>query len=232
MKTNITMLSDSDRNLYGITIRQNTKDCMLNLSDLQSAYEIARAQYGWTDKEVQNIINYDQNIERIFFVLNEQGLLPTGKNTLTCFYEQAKEQGIVRVLKELGVYKTTGRGENRTVYCNPYIWVLIAMEMNPQIYGKVVIWLTDKLIFNRIEAGDYQLSLNSIIKAYIPDPDYPTIAMECNKRIFGRHEAKIRNTRSQDELKELSRLEDNIAFGIRKGFYKTNEDIIEAIRTY
>lgn len=230
MKTNITMISESDRNLYGVTIRQNTKDCMLNLSDLQDAYTIARIQNKWSDKgKIQDIISQKENSERIYYILKEQEII---NSDFSEFMEDVERDGIVKYLKNKGVYKTTGRGENRTVFCNPYIWVLVAMELNPQIYAKVVMWLTDKLILNRIEAGNLQLSLSQALSRYIPQPDYFSVAIECNKRIFGEHESKIRNTRSQDELKELSRLEDNIAFGITKGFYKTNEEVLEAIKTY
>lgn len=231
MKTNITMLSDSDRNLYGVTIRQNTKDCMLNLSDLQDAYTIARIQNKWAVKDIFHILGYESNIERIYYILDEQELLDD-KTTLTSFYESVKENGIVKVLKSLGVYKMSGRGENRTVFCNPYIWVLVAMELNPQMYAKVVMWLTDKLILNRIEAGNLQSDLAKALSQYIPSPEYGNVAIECNKRIFGKHENGIRNTRSQDELKELARLEDNITFCIKKGYLKTNEEVLEAIKTY
>lgn len=231
MKTNITMLSDSDRNLYGVTIRQNTKDCMLNLSDLQDAYTIARIQNKWAVKDIFHILGYESNIERIYYILDEQELLDD-KTTLTSFYESVKENGIVKVLKSLGVYKMSGRGENRTVFCNPYIWVLVAMELNPQMYAKVVMWLTDKLILNRIEAGNLQSDLAKALSQYIPSPEYGNVAIECNKRIFGKHENGIRNTRSQDELKELAHLEDNITFCIKKGYLKTNEEVLEAIRTY
>lgn len=230
MKTNITMLSDSDRNLYGVTIRQNTKDYMLNLSDLQDAYTIARIQNKWSDKgKIQDIISQKENSERIFYILKEQEII---NSDFSEFMEDVERDGIVKYLKNKGVYKTTGRGENRTVFCNPYIWVLVAMELNPQIYAKVVMWLTDKLILNRIEAGNLQISLSKALSRYIPSPEYGNVAIECNKRIFGKHETGIRNTRSQDELKELAHLEDNIAFGISKGFYKTNEEVLEAIRTY
>lgn len=230
MKTNITMISESDRNLYGVTIRQNTKDCMLNLSDLQDAYTIARIQNKWSDKgKIQDIISQKENSERIYYILKEQEII---NSDFSEFMEDVEKDGVVKYLKNKGVYKTTGRGENRTVFCDPYIWVLVAMELNPQIYAKVVMWLTDKLILNRIEAGNLQLSLSQALSRHIPQPDYSSVAIECNKRIFGKHESKIRNTRSQDELKELSRLEDNIAFGITKGFYKTNEEVLEAIKTY
>ena len=46
MKTNVTMQSEKDRELFGVIIRQNTKDSMLSLTDLQEAYTRARILNG------------------------------------------------------------------------------------------------------------------------------------------------------------------------------------------
>lgn len=232
MKTNVTMVSEKDRNLFGVTIRQETKTMMLNLSDLQDAYTVARIQNRWSDKDVSNIINYEQNIERIYYLMKEQELLPDSKTTLPWFYEKVKRQGMTKTLKELGAYRTTGRGENKTTYCNPYVWVLVAMELNPQLYAKVVMWLTDRLICNRIEAGNLYKPLGSALMNNIDAPDYPRIAVELNKKAFGRHEIGIRNMAGAKELKALARMEDNLAFAVNNGFLKDNDAIVEAIRNY
>lgn len=104
-------------------------------------------------------------IERIYYIIIEQIFNEVDKTTKTSFYEKdkngkttkswfyenfkdcpsfkeyVKENGITKVLKQLHLYRMTGRGENRKVMCNPYIWVLVAMEMNPILYAKVVGWI-------------------------------------------------------------------------------------------
>jgi hypothetical protein len=140
-----------------------------------------------------------------------------------------EKDGMIKVLKKAGVYKTTGRGENKTVMCNPYIWVLVAMELNPQLYAKVVTWLTDKLLLNRIEAGNMCKALNSALYK-TKNTDFSKIAIELNKKVFGKHEAGIRNTRSKEELEKLYRLEDRLAFAIERGYIKSTEEIIKAIK--
>lgn len=226
MKTNITMESVKDRELYGVIIKQETKTGFMSLTDLQEAYTHARVLNGWKDYRITHVLESVQNHERIYYVLKELGLIKTG---FTAFMEQVELLGITKVLKESGAYKTTGRGENKRVMCNPYIWVLVAMELNPQLYAKVVTWLTDKLILNRIEAGNFYKTLSSSL-ARIQSPDYTRIAIELNKRIFGKHETGIRNTGSKEELEELTRLEDRVAFAIDRGYIKTNDQIIDAIR--
>jgi len=226
MKTNITMKSDKDRELFGVVIKQETKTGFMSLTDLQEAYTHARVLSGWSDKRIDHIIKQVENSERIYYLLKEQGFVNVSIDTFT---EMVEKDGMIKVLKKAGVYKTTGRGENKTVMCNPYIWVLVAMELNPQLYAKVVTWLTDKLILNRIEAGNMCKALNSALYK-IKNTDFSKIAIELNKKVFGKHEAGIRNTRSKEELEKLYRLEDRLAFAIERGYIKSTEEIIKAIR--
>ena len=229
MKTNVTMESKVSRELYGVVIRQETKDSFLSLTDLQEAYVHARVENGWRDKRVSDILNYHENVERIFYLLQEQNLLGD-KNDLTRFYAEFEEKGMAKLLKELRVYKTTGRGANKQSSCNPYIWVLVAMELNPQLYAKVVMWLTDKLITNRIEACELNKDLRSAMAQYIPNPDYPLMNKTLNIKAFGYHEPGMRNKESTEKLHQLNMLEETMAYCIKKGFYKTNEEVIEAIK--
>jgi len=226
MKTNITMKSEKDRELFGVVIKQETKTGFMSLTDLQEAYTHARVLNGWSDKRIDHIIKQVENSERIYYLLKEQGFVNVSIDTFT---EMVEKDGMIKVLKKAGVYKTTGRAENKTTMCNSYIWVLIAMELNPQLYAKVVTWLTDKLILNRIEAGNMCKTLNSALYK-IKNTDFSKIAIELNKKAFGKHEAGIRNTRSKEELEKLYRLEDRVAFAIDRGYIKSTDEIIKAIR--
>ena len=51
MKTNVTMKS-KDRELFGVVIKQDTKNSFLSLTDLQEAYAVGRLNEGWKDKRV------------------------------------------------------------------------------------------------------------------------------------------------------------------------------------
>lgn len=227
MKTNITMLSEKDRNLFGVVIRQETKTNFLSLTDLQEAYTHARVLNGWSERgHIQDIMNQKENAERIYYVLAEQKII---KTDFSDFMQDVSEQGITKVLKYYGAYRTTGRGENKQVMCNPYIWLLVAMELNPMLYAKVVIWMTDTLIINRIEAGNFYKTLAGALYK-ITNPDYKKIAVNLNIAIFGKHETGIRNKASKEELESLARLEDNIAFSINAGYIKNTDEIISAIK--
>jgi len=225
MKTEVIMNS-SDRELFGVTIKQSSKNSFLSVSDLQKAYEKARWQYGWSDKRVNDIMSSLDTKERVYYLLKERDLI---KADISVFMDMVKKEGLTKVLKGLGVYKTTGRGENKSTYADPYIWVLIAMEMNPMIYARVVIWLTDSLVFNRIEAGTEYMPMNAEIKRVLGNPDYTLFAKSINVRVFGKHIAGMRNIASAKELRKISDIEKLVTTAIKNGWIKTESDILKAI---
>lgn len=229
MKTNVVMKSD-DRNLFGIVIKQNTKDGeSLSVSDLQQAYNIARYQYGWSLKRIDNVMATKDFQERCFHLLHERGFI---KTTIHGFMEMVENEGIVKVLKGLRVWKTSGRGENKSTYCDPYIWVLLAMELNPLIYAKVVIWLTDKLIINRITAGTEFSPMMSKIKEIVPNPRYSDYCKLINQNVFGKHYSGIRDTATQEQLQNLSDVEKFVSQSIDMGVVKNEQQLLYVISKY
>jgi hypothetical protein len=228
MQTNVTMLSP-DRNLFGVTIKQNTKEQSLSVTDLQKAYETARWQYGWSDKRVNDILSGATTKERIYHLLNERGLI---KTEITAFMEMVEREGIVKCLKGLKVWKATGRGENKSVYADPYIWVLLAMELNPLLYAKVVIWITDTLIFDRIEAGTEYMPMNTAIKSLINNPDYAKYAKAINERVFGKHITGARQLASSEQLKKIAAIERFVINAIEMKLIKSDADLLNVIKNY
>jgi len=126
MKQNVTLKS-VDRTLFGVTIAQETKTEMLSLSDLQRAYDIARMEFGWSDRRFDSVTQTKDFKERAFHILKELGILVD--STIIEFTKDLDTRGVPVVLKQLGVYKVTGKGDNRKTMANPYLWMLIALEM-------------------------------------------------------------------------------------------------------
>ena len=214
MKTNI-ILKSNDRNLYGVVIRQETKTGFLNVTDLTRAYEIERSKKGWSLKRVDNILASADNAERLYYVLQKQGYLidteyDSIKQGIHGFMKDVEKDGLTKILKKLKAYKTTGRGENKAVSADPYVWILLAMEFNPEIYATAVCWLGDGLLLNRIEAGNMHNELSRAISRFA-DVDYKRVAKGINYIVFGRHETGIRNTANQKQLKEVENIEKYIA---------------------
>lgn len=223
MKNNV-VLKSTDRNLFGITIEQNTKDYFLSVSSLQKAYDVARWQYGWSDRKVADIMQTKEFKERVFYILESKGFI---KTNILVFMDMIEKEGIAKVLKGLGVYKTTGARQTKQTYCDPYIWILLALELNPMIYANVVIWLTDTLVFDRIEAGSEYMPMNSKIKEIIPNPNYQTYAKLINKKVFGKHVAGMRNLASANELRQIADVEKQIITAIDMKWIKNEKGLIE-----
>lgn len=228
MKSNV-VLSSSDRELFGITIRQNTKEQFLSITDLQKAYEKARWQYCWGERGINTIMQSKDFRERLYFLLIEKDFIKVGIPT---FMEMIEKEGITKVLKGLGLYKTTGRGSDKTVMADPYIWTLVAMELNPMLYAKVIVWLTDSLIFDRLEAGTEYRPMNSAIKEVIQNPDYPKFAKAINSKVFGQHQTGMRNLASAKELRQIADIEKFVTQSIKMGFLRSEANILKAIETY
>lgn len=223
MKNNV-VLKSTDRNLFGITIEQNTKDYFLSVSSLQKAYDVARWKYGWSDRKVADIMQTKEFKERVFYILESKGFI---KTNILGFMDMIEKEGIAKVLKGLGVYKTTGARQTKQTYCDPYIWILLALELNPMIYANVVIWLTDTLVFDRIEAGTEYMPMNSKIKEIIPNPNYQTYAKLINKKVFGKHVAGMRNLASANELRQIADVEKQIITAIDMKWIKNEKGLIE-----
>lgn len=226
MKTN-QELQSPDRELFGVVIRQDTRDSFLCLTDLQNAYELKRGELGWSDRDLNNILSTASVKERVYYLLQKREIITP---SFSGFMESANRDGIVSLLKRIGVYRMSGKAENRKVMCDPYIWVLLAMEMNPEIYAEVVMWLTDRLIFDRIEAGDNFRPMNNAISKIVDKPEYYKFAIEINRRIFGQHYTGIRNIAKSKELKLIAKIETSVKDMIELGFLKSEEDIMKVIQ--
>lgn len=225
MKTNVTMLSP-DRELFGIKIRQQSKTGHMNLSDLQGAYSVARLQHGWSDRNAYDVLSTVSNAERVFYVLKERGFI---QSDFSDFMEGVESQGLVKVLKQAGAYKMSGRGDNRTTWCDPYVWILIAMELNPMVYAKTVMWLTDSLLLNRIEAGNFYKGFSAALKTF-PRVDYARMARALNWVVFGGHASGVRDTATAAELKELASLEEKMAFAVQMGYIRNEAQMLGALK--
>ncbi|GAA4393355.1 hypothetical protein [Hymenobacter koreensis] len=225
MKTNVVMLSP-DRELFGIKVRQESKTERMSLTDLQSAYEVGRTQYGWSEKRIDHVLNQKENAERIYYLLISQDFIKVDFHT---FMETADSKGVVKVLKGLGVYQTKGRGGNKATWCESSIWMLVAMELNPMLYAKTVLWLRDQLLVNRVVAGNNYKMFSEALKS-IGVSDFSKFAQALNWVVFGSHQNGMRNLATAEQLKQLADLEDKMAFSIRMGFIQSEDNALNALR--
>lgn len=228
MKSNV-VLNSSDRQLFGVTIRQNTKGEFLCVTDLQKAFEKGKWQHGWTGQTYNQLLLTDELAKKCYGVLLEADLV---KCDMPQFMEMVKRETLVKVLKGLGVWKVTGRGENKAVMAHPYVWMSIAIELNYILYGKVIKWLTDTLIFDRVEAGTEYRPMNAAIKSMLQNPDYTKYAKMINTKVFGHHQTGMRNMASSAQLRKIADIEKFITQGIEMGMITHESGIQKAINMY
>lgn len=226
MKSNVVMKSE-DRTLFGSIVRQETKTGMLSVSDLGDIAAKRNAEKGYSIKHIPELIQRRENVERIYFILKEQGFINVDPST---FIEMVGSNGITRTLKAAGAWKTTGARHTKSTWANPYIWMLIALEVSPEIYGKAIAWLTDKLIINRIEAGNFYKEMTSALRKLGEKIDYSAVARAINYIVFNRHELAIRNTATQHQLKEIEDIEKKVAFVINLGFVTNFDALMKMLR--
>lgn len=225
MKTNVIMIS-SDRTIFGQVVRQETKTGMLNVSDLEKAANKRNVLNGYSVKHLSELMSRKENIERIFYILEKQMLINVDLST---FIEHVDNHGITTTLKKFGAWKTTGARQTKTIWANPYIWMLLALEMSPEIYGTAICWLSDKLIVNRIEAGNFYKDLAAAMYRF-KNVDYVKVAKALNFLVFGKHERGLRNLASTKELKQLEDIEKQIAFAINMGYINDSEQLVHELR--
>jgi hypothetical protein len=222
-------MKSKDRELFGVIVSQETKDGFLSLTELVAAYEKARAIHGWSEINISSVMQSSKNSDRIYYILKDNGLVNI---EISSFTEQCKNEGVTKVLKNLGVWKTTGRGENRMTMCHPYIWVSIALELNPMIYSKVITFITDSLIVERIDACNGYRPMMEAIGTVVECPDYKKYAVAINKKVFGKHEFGMRNAATTEELRKVSDIEKFLTRLIEQGIIDDDKSIMRVINTY
>lgn len=219
------------REFLGGEVRQRIDNEMLCLTDLQTMYESVRIKNGWKEKQLSKFFNNDSNREYIIEILELQGVFIDSKKML--FTEQVKNQGVIKSLKCINQYKETGRGDNKSLYCNPYIFVAVAQWLNPRFRAQVTMWVADQLILNRIEAGSkYNMMCQAINDRIIPNLSesgkkfiYSNFAKLLNIKIFGEHKEELRQIASKEQLMALSTLEAQVSALIDVGYISSYQDL-------
>lgn len=217
-----------DKVLYGVVIRQDIKTSFMSLTGLQEAYTRKRVEMGWNDKRIENILSNKESAERIFYILKKQKYLK--HENLNEFMDMVESESLIKVMKWYKAYKTTGRGENRNVMCDPYIWVLVAIELNPMLYAEVTGWLNDKLILDRIGIGDKYNTLSRAVSIF-DDVDYAEMADKLNWIVFNKHGYVLDGRATQEQLKELETLQSNLAFCIEMGTISSFSNLMNMMRS-
>lgn len=230
MKSNV-VLQSKDRVLLGVNVSVMSKDGYVCITDATEALNKKRLSKGMQIKKVGEIIStsaFNERCNELVNKLSNRELLKRENYRLK--NNDMKINGLID-LGKMGLAYKKGRGETQKWFVNPYLFVMIALEMDPEIYAEVIIWLTDGLIENRNQAGDAYIKMCSAVSKVVSNNDelsdkIKRVAKGINFVVFNKHEDGIRNSASKDELNDIIAIENVIAALVDGDFLKDYNSII------
>lgn len=120
-------------------------------------------------------------------------------------------------------------GVNQGTWMHPYLFIKFAMWLNPRFELKVIKFIYDELIKNRHLAGDnYNMlsSSGSRLKGY----NYSEVAKAIQWIVFNKTGKGLRQQANQEQLKEISDIEEKLAFSIDMGYIKSYKHLLTSMR--
>lgn len=234
MKTNV-VLSSKDRELLGFRIPVMSQDGFISITDTMKSVNAKRKSMGLSEKHLDKVLGTKAVNDRIIEMAKK---LYDKKSWGGIFLSLQK--GTIKIenlsdLRKLGLARRKGKGEGQTWFVDPYLYVLLALELDPEIYANVIIWLTDGLIKNRNDAGDAYIRMSAALWELLGHPndfkDYISkVAEAINWIVFNEHYEGRRNHASMDELSDIVALENLVGMNIEEEIFKSFDDVIKFLR--
>lgn len=122
------------------------------------------------------------------------------------------------------------RGQTPSTYwMHPLLFIDFAMWLNPKFKLQVLKFVADQLIEFRHGAGDNYRELCSAVQR-LEGFNYPNLARALNYIVFGKHDKELRQSATEEKLKELEETQKNLAFSVNTGLINSFDDLIEHMR--
>ena len=126
-----------------------------------------------------------------------------------------------------------GRTQDK-VWMHPFLFIDFSMWLSPEFKYDVIKFVYDELIKQRNDAGDAYKELASAIVKITPKKEIPTamtkIAQALNFVCTNHHEREMRNQMDEPTMKEMVKLEQEIALLINVGHLTTIDNTINYLR--
>ena len=205
MKTN----QNLTRKMGEYSVLQRTQDGMFNATALLKQWNSTSS----TERKMDNYFNSDKTQEFINTIMERENL---------------------HTPKMVYVKSRVSRGDNVGTWMSPMLFIDFAMWINPSFKYDVLKFVYDELIKFRNEAGDAYKELASAIVKITPKKEVPTamtkIAQALNFVCTNHHEREMRNQIDEPTMKEMVRLEQEIALLINVGHLTTIDNTINYLR--
>ena len=190
------------RKMGNFDIFQRTKDGMFNATSLLSQWNKKRGLS--RGKEVNDFLKIDKTKEFIAEV------------------ELRENHNTNKIV-------LSKKGKNGGTWLHPLVFIDFAMWLNPSFKYDVLKFVYDELIKQRHDAGDNYISLSASgqkLKGY----DYREVAIALQWIVFGKKGKELRQSATQDQLKELNDLQTKLSFAIDMGYITSYQQLISELR--
>jgi hypothetical protein len=190
------------RKMGEFEVHQRTKDGMFNATSLLKQWN-----KGKRGKEVNAFLKNSSTIEFIESLQES---------------EELDTRNIVTTLKG-------GNAENQGTWMHPYLFIDFAMWINPKFKVSVIKFVYDELIKQRHEAGDNYIILSSSgvkLKGY----KFTEVAKAMQWIVYNKTGKGLRQTATQEQLKELNEIQLKLSFAIDMGYIKSYNQLIGEMR--
>lgn len=228
MKTSVIMT----RPMSQFKVEQRTKDGMFNATSLLKQWNEGD---GNKRKDLNEFLGNKTTQE---FIQELTCFVATQENNLSGISDKTDSQvvsNITLVASEKNVLCTVrkrkgmaGRPINE-VWMHPYLFIDFAMWLNPKFKVQVIKFVYDELIKLRCDAGD-NYKLLSASASIFPDVDYARIGKGLNYIVFGKHYDNIRQTATNEQLKELNKVQEQLAFSVDMGLVTSFQGLITVMQ--
>lgn len=155
MKTPVIM----EREIMGVTVRQNHKTKMFNANDLHKLASHHRKAEGLPARQIGQYFDLDSTQELMREV---------------CLTEVIKLEDV----------KKSARGKNGGTWIHPIIFIDMAMWYSPKLKVRIINWVLDGLMELRDESGESFKRMNSTLsRTYPKEFDSPLAFIKVSKAI-------------------------------------------------
>ena len=200
------------RKMQNFEVKQRTCDGYFNASCLLTQWSNANDR-----KDIDQFFRLEQTKQFLEVLENEENLQPYNSR-------KSNESTTYKVVRG-----NKSKGETSQYWMHPILFIKFAMWINPRFEYFVIKFVYDELIKFRHSAGDNYRGLTSALVNF-ENVDYVKLATGLNYIVFGEHHNGIRQNATQEQLKELTALQQQLAFTIKMGYVRTFEQLINEMR--
>lgn len=175
------------------------------------------------------------------YMFNATGLLKqwnkaTGmKKEIGHFFENQSTNEFIEAIMEDENFKHRNsaylktRGKYGGTWMHPYLFIDFSMWLDPKFKLEVIRFVYDQLVEQRTTAGDNYIKL-SASGATLSGYDFREVAIAMQYIVFGTKGKGLRQLATQEQLKELNKIQENLSFAIDMGYITEYEDLMSEMR--